>query len=152
MLKFNLLIMFGPILTPVANINRSITKSYYRNSVGAVLCYDITCRSSFEKIPNWMVEAKKHIDPIDPQFLLVGCKGDLDGCRQVSTEEGAACAKALGIYFLETSARTGKNVEEAFQTVTQEIYNRISSGEYKVDDVRKIKLQPMPVTIYPRKL
>ncbi len=81
-----------------------------------------------------MAEAKKHIDPVVPQFLLVGCKGDLGNARQVSTEEGAACAKSLGIHFLETSARTGKNVEEAFQTVTQEIYNRISTGEYKVDD------------------
>lgn len=54
--------------------------------------------------------------------------------RQVSTEEGAACAKQLNIHFLETSARTGKNVEEAFQTVTQEIYNKVTSGDYKVDD------------------
>lgn len=67
-------------------------------------------------------------------FLLVGCKGDLTNMRQVSTEEGAACAKQLNIHFLETSARTGKNVEEAFQTVTQEIYNKVTSGDYKVDD------------------
>lgn len=31
-------------------------------------------------------------------------------------------------------ARNGDNVEEAFQKITQEIYNRIASGEYKLGD------------------
>jgi len=112
---------------------RSITKSYYRNSVGAILAYDITNRSSFEKIPSWMAEAKKHIEPLRPVFLVVGCKSDLNQ-RQVSTEESISYSSSLGINFVETSAKTGENVEEAFQMITQEIYNRIQSGEYKVDD------------------
>jgi len=40
----------------------------------------------------------------------------------------------MGIHFVETSAKTGQGVEDAFRTITQEIYNRIASGEYKVDD------------------
>jgi len=113
---------------------RSITKSYYRNSVGAVVCYDITNRSSFEKIDAWMAEAKRHIEPFEPVFLMIGCKGDLDETRQVSTEEASSFAQSQGIHFLETSARTGRNVEEAFQLVTQEIFNKVQAGEYKVDD------------------
>lgn len=57
--------------------NRSITKSYYRNSVGALLIYDITNRDSFEHIPMWMNDAKRHIEPHRPVFVLVGCKLDL---------------------------------------------------------------------------
>lgn len=57
--------------------NRSITKSYYRNSVGALLIYDITKRASFDHIPIWMNDAKRHIEPHRPVFVLVGCKLDL---------------------------------------------------------------------------
>lgn len=56
---------------------RSITKSYYRNSVGALLIYDVTKRASFEHIPIWMNDAKRHIEPHRPVFVLVGCKLDL---------------------------------------------------------------------------
>uniref|UniRef100_W8B3C6 Ras-related protein Rab-39A n=1 Tax=Ceratitis capitata TaxID=7213 RepID=W8B3C6_CERCA len=116
---------------------RSITKSYYRNSVGVLLVYDITNYASFEHIPLWMMEAQRHIEPHRPVFALVGCKLDLvnaGGRREVSTEEAQTFAKEHGLHFVETSARNGVNVEEAFRMVTQEVYTRIRSGEYKVED------------------
>ncbi|XP_014239657.1 ras-related protein Rab-39A isoform X2 [Cimex lectularius] len=116
---------------------RSITKSYYRNSVGALLVYDICNRSSFESIPLWMMEAKRHIDPHEPVFALVGCKLDLVKAgieREVSEEEAQRFAQKHGIFYVETSAKTGLNVEEAFRAVTQQVYNRIQSGEYKIED------------------
>ncbi|ODM91698.1 Ras-related protein Rab-39B [Orchesella cincta] len=112
----------------------SITKSYYRNSVGAIVAYDITSRESFERIPNWISEAKRLIEPFSPTFLIVACKSDLESQRVVPVEEGFSYANAMGIHFVETSARSGNNVEEAFQQIAQEIYNRIQSGEYKIDD------------------
>lgn len=39
-----------------------------------------------------------------------------------------------GLHHVETSAKTGQNVEEAFTLVTEEVYNRIQTGEYKVED------------------
>jgi len=113
---------------------RSITKSYYRNSVGAIVAYDITSRESFERIPNWISEAKRLIEPYSPTFLIVACKSDLESQRVVPVEEGFSYANAMGIHFVETSARNGDNVEEAFQQIAQEIYNKIHSGEYKIDD------------------
>ncbi|XP_026466101.1 ras-related protein Rab-39B-like [Ctenocephalides felis] len=116
---------------------RSITKSYYRNSVGALLVYDICNRASFEHIPLWMMEAKRHIEPHKPVFVLIGCKLDLlstGGRREVSKEEALAFAEQNGLHHIETSARTGYNVEEAFSVVTQEIYNMILSGEYKIEE------------------
>lgn len=82
---------------------RSITKSYYRNSVGALLVYDVCNRSSFEHIPLWMMEAKRHIEPHRPVFALVGCKVDLVGTdnksgarREVSCEEARMFAEENG--------------------------------------------------------
>ncbi|XP_017066831.1 ras-related protein Rab-39B [Drosophila eugracilis] len=116
---------------------RSITKSYYRNSVGVLLVYDISNHASFEHIPLWMMEAQRHIEPHHPVFALVGCKLDLinaGGHREVTTEEAQKFAKQHGLHFVETSARSGANVEEAFRMVTQEVYARIRSGEYKAED------------------
>lgn len=86
---------------------RSITKSYYRNSVGALLVYDVCNRSSFEHIPLWMMEAKRHIEPHRPVFALVGCKIDLVGTeskngarREVSCEEARMFAEENGTYHL----------------------------------------------------
>lgn len=116
---------------------RSITKSYYRNSVGVLLVYDICNHASFEHIPLWMMEAKRHIEPHRPVFALTGCKLDLvsNGAqREVSRDEAKAFADQNGLFFVETSARTGVNVEEVFKTVTEEVYARIQSGEYKVEE------------------
>jgi Ras-related protein Rab-39B len=84
-----------------------------------------------------MMEAKRHIEPHRPVFGLVGCKLDLvkNGAkREVSVEEARSFAEQNGLLFVETSSREGSNVREAFQLVTQEVYNRIQSGEYKVED------------------
>jgi len=116
---------------------RSITKSYYRNSVGALLVYDVCNRASFEHIPHWMTDAKRHIEPHTPVFGLVGCKLDLISSgspREVTLEEAQAFAQKNGIFHIETSAKTGHNVEMAFTAVTQEVYARIQSGEYKIED------------------
>jgi Ras-related protein Rab-39B len=98
--------------------------------------YDITNRSSFEHIPLWMMEARRHIEPHRPVFALVGCKLDLvsSGQREVTREEARAFAEQNGLHHVETSAKTGANVEEAFHAVTQEVYSRIQTGEYKIED------------------
>ena len=64
-------------------ICRSITRSYYRNSVGALLVYDITNRESFEHICHWAEEAKLHAAPRQLSFALIGQKVDLQDQRMV---------------------------------------------------------------------
>ena len=53
---------------------RSITRSYYRNSVGALLLYDSTNYDSFEHVNDWLQEARKQIEPHQSVFILVGTK------------------------------------------------------------------------------
>ena len=53
---------------------RSITRSYYRNSVGALVVFDICNKKSLEHVPMWIMEAKRHIQPHKAVFILVGTK------------------------------------------------------------------------------
>lgn len=67
---------------------RSITRAYYRNSVGGLLLFDITNRRSFQNVHDWLEEARSHVQPHSIVFLLVGHKCDLEAQRQVRS--GAA--------------------------------------------------------------
>jgi len=115
---------------------RSITKSYYRNSVGAVVAYDVCNQDTFKHVPVWIMEAKRHIEPHQATFLLVGCKADLavGAAREVTNQQGRALADYHGISFMETSAKTGINVEEAFTLISEEIYSKLERGEYSVEE------------------
>jgi len=81
-----------------------------------------------------MLEAKTHIEPHQAVFILVGCKSDLTEQREVSSEEANSFADFNEMAFVETSAKTGENVEESFRVVGQEIYNRVQLGEYSIHD------------------
>ena len=113
---------------------RSITNSYYRNSVGALLVYDITKRSSFEHLVDWLFEARRHIEPDKAVYQVVACKTDLVDDREIPSDEGKAFADFYNIKFIETSAKKHHNIEEAFRTIAQDIYEKILSGEFKLDD------------------
>jgi small GTP-binding protein len=204
---------------------KSIVTSYYRNSVGIVLVYDVTNRESYEHLTNWFREARRHVEPspsptlspiirnqpslskrnsldtknypltstpnatpkskgrphvlnnnrriIDNKFsnpsfdgassslesnnlaggdaglsfnsltsdlqnndqiqekfkmayLVIGCKTDLESQRQVSYEDGKAFADMYGFKFIETSSKLYYNVDQAFQLLAEEIYNKIA--------------------------
>ena len=112
---------------------RSITRSYYRGAAGALLVYDITRRDTFLHLNKWLEEAQQHAQP-NMVILLIGNKSDLEHRRAVSTDEGKAFAQQHGLLFMETSAKTAFNVEQAFLQTAQEIHGKIQSGEIDVSN------------------
>jgi len=67
-------------------------------------------------------------------IMLIGNKSDLDGRRQVSTNEGEMFAREHGLIFMETSAKTAQNVEEAFLQTSTIIYENIDRGVYDLSN------------------
>ena len=55
---------------------RSISRAYYRSSVGALVVYDITKRSTFNALKGWIQEAKMNGHQ-NLNFLIIGNKSDL---------------------------------------------------------------------------
>jgi len=113
-------------------IFRSITRSYYKNSVCACVVYDITNKQSFENIKNWIEDCKKH-SPKTLLLILIGNKIDLEDQRIVSYEEGSNYAKKNGMLFFETSAKTGKNINEVFYQSCEDISKKIENGFYDLN-------------------
>lgn len=91
---------------------------YLRRASGVMLVYDVHNYTSFANIRTWVKEIRQKSDNSDLPILLVGTKCDLSQPRSVSFEEGRKLAEELGLDdFLEVSARTGQNVEQAFITL-----------------------------------
>ena len=92
---------------------RSAVEKFFKKSDCVFLVYEITNRKSFKNISNWIKECKSKASE-NVLIVLIGNKCDLNEKRQVTTEEGENLAKKYKISFYETSAKTGKNVQEAF--------------------------------------
>lgn len=114
--------------------HRSITRAYYRNSVGGLLLFDITNRRSFQNVHEWLEEARSHVQPHSIVFLLVGHKCDLEPQRQVSQQEAEKLAAAYGMRYVETSARDAINVERAFTELTRDIFELVKNGEISIQE------------------
>lgn len=105
---------------------RAVTSAYYRGALGAMLVYDITKRQSFDHVARWVEELRAHTDNSSIVIMLVGNKADLVDSRAVPVEDAVEFAENQGLFFSETSALNGDNVESAFLKLLEEIYNVIS--------------------------
>ena len=92
---------------------RTITTAYYRGAMGILLVYDVTDEKSFNNIRTWYANVEQHASE-GVNKILIGNKCDMDDKRVISEEQGRALAQELGIPFVETSAKSGINVEDAF--------------------------------------
>ena len=111
---------------------RSITRSYYKNTACAIIVYEISNKKSFENISSWIEECK-NTAPKSILMVLVGNKCDLDN-REVTEEEGREFAEKNGMIFFETSAKTGKNVEELFKESVKVIDQKIKENYYDLEN------------------
>lgn len=116
---------------------KSVTRSYFRGASGALLVFDISRKSTFSHVTDWLNDLRQIAEP-DIVVILVGNKADLAGeRREVSAEEATAWARQNGVLrYVETSAKTGEYVEEAFLGVAERIYQNIQAGKYDLNDRR----------------
>ncbi|MEW6069776.1 MAG: tetratricopeptide repeat protein [Candidatus Thermoplasmatota archaeon] len=98
---------------------RSVHSTYFQGADGALIVCDVTRKESLENIDNW-VEALHKITGKVP-IIILGNKSDLVIQAAVNEKDLELLSKKFDCKYLLTSAKTGKNVEEAFSTLTKEL-------------------------------
>ncbi|CAL8336101.1 unnamed protein product [Lota lota] len=86
-----------------------------------LIVYSITDRSSFESASELRIRLRRLRQADDIPIILVGNKSDLVRSRDISIEEGRACAVMFDCKFIETSACLHHHVGELFQGVVRQI-------------------------------
>jgi hypothetical protein len=94
----------------------------------------MTNYDSFEHASDWLQEAKRHIEPNISVFMLVGTKHDKEHLREVPIEQAQQFADYHNLSFMETSSKTGHNVEETFLQISRQIYEMLEEGKIKMQD------------------
>ncbi|EGD90240.1 hypothetical protein H112_02711 [Trichophyton rubrum D6] len=137
---------------------KSITRSYFRGASGALLVFDITRPPTFASLTQWLQDLRQ-IAEERIVVILVGNKSDLvdskgkekdadnpdndnadnesNKTQRVTREEAEEwCRQNNVVRYVETSAKSGENVERAFREVAERIYRNIQHGRYDLNDRR----------------
>ncbi len=104
---------------------RFLLPTYVRGARGGLFLFDITNYSSIAHIDDWLSVIRKEIRAEDVfPIIVAGGKADLAENREVSAEEGIKIAKSRNVDgFIETSSKTGENVEKTFEALTRLMLN-----------------------------
>jgi len=99
---------------------KEVRASFYGGAQCVLLVFDVTRKETMDKLKDWILEAAKNSGGTIKAFALIGNKCDLPE-REITEEEGQEFAQYLSerlkftIPYIETSAKTGKNIEYLFQ-------------------------------------
>ncbi|KAJ6252455.1 ras-like protein rasd [Anaeramoeba flamelloides] len=117
--------------------------SYMREGEGFLVVYAINSRNSFDEVSSFREQITQAKDSDEVPMMIVGNKNDLENERQVSQGEGTDLAKSFNSPFIETSAKTRTNVEEAFFGLVREI-RKVKFGSNNDNDKKSQKKKKKP--------
>uniref|UniRef100_A0A8D2N242 RAD protein n=1 Tax=Zonotrichia albicollis TaxID=44394 RepID=A0A8D2N242_ZONAL len=100
-----------------------------------IIVYSVTDKVSFEKASELRIQLRRARQTEDIPIILVGNKSDLVRSREVSVDEGRACAVVFDCKFIETSAALHHNVKDLFEGIVRQIRLRKDSKE---DNARRM--------------
>jgi len=95
-------------------------RHFYKGTDAVILIFDLTNRQSFESVSNWFNDIKKYEK--DLTGLIFGNKEDLLNERKIPTGEALKIAETLDLEYIETSALTGKNIEQSFYKLAETLF------------------------------
>ncbi|MFW9878426.1 MAG: Rab family GTPase [Candidatus Thorarchaeota archaeon] len=95
-------------------------RHFYKGTDAVILIFDLTNRESFESVSDWYNDIRKYEQHIIG--IIFGNKEDLLKERKIPAEEALKIAESLNLEYVETSALTGKNIEQSFYKVAETLF------------------------------
>lgn len=104
-----------------------VRREFHRDAQGLMLVYDVSEPASFASLSRWMIEHRECGG--NPSIVLL-CANKVDGepasaaARKVSEAEGRKYAATHGFTYMETSAKSGANVDAMFAVIFKGIADK----------------------------
>ncbi|XP_015791906.1 ras-related protein Rab-10 [Tetranychus urticae] len=117
----------------------TITTSYYRGASGIMLVYDITNLKSFDSVAKWLRTIDEHANE-DVEKMILGNKCDMEDKRIIPREKAEAVAREHGIRFLETSAKSNLNINQAFMELAEAILIKRTAGRGSLEAADRVNI------------
>ena len=117
---------------------RAITKNYYKGSHGIILIYDVTNLQTFENVKTWVNQIREEASP-NVVIYIAANKIDMEEERKVPKEDGEKLAEELGFPFVETSAKSGININETLEDLVERIDKVYGNVQQKPTKIYKAK-------------
>ncbi|MFW9942575.1 MAG: Rab family GTPase [Candidatus Thorarchaeota archaeon] len=97
-----------------------LRSSFFNGANGALVVFDVSRWHTYEELDEWISDLQEFAGENVP-FILIGNKVDLieDVYGEYDKESAEQFAKSQNTFYVETSAKTGENVEDAFLNLTQ---------------------------------
>lgn len=114
-----------------------LIKLYIRTAHAALVLFSVTSQKSFQCAKTFAAQLVQFRDPVRRPIPLVLLATQIDRAseRVVSPEEAQAFADTLGVPYVETSAKTGEGVREAFEEAVRLV--RFAKENTNTDDTDK---------------
>ncbi len=130
-------------------------QTYYLGTQAAFIVFDLTNKESYENIKQWYAELEEFIGGREIPIIIIGNKYDLKEQRVVTYQDGVQLVNRLSqkpnikISYIETSALSGENVEDAFTLIAFHYISK--SKEEEEDIVKQDLLEELNLIIMKRK-
>ena len=112
---------------------RSIAKNYFRIAHAIIFVCDLTSEETFKMLKFWMEDSKNNVDP-NVEIILAANKSDLIEKREVSEKKLKDFSSKNNMQYFETSAKTGKGVEDLFNALINKLFLKKDVGVVLPDD------------------
>jgi small GTP-binding protein len=109
-------------------IFKTVIEKYFGGANAGFIVYDVTRPETYDSVRVWYEEMMRFLPRTTP-VIVVGNKTDLP--RRVDKKDGERVAKELGADYIETSARTGANIDQAFDKIVKKLMSEVMMAPQK---------------------
>ena len=106
---------------------KSITKNLFLRVQGILVVYDITDENSFKNVKLWIQLIKGDCGEHMP-IIILGNKNDLEENRVINKDDAISYAKEENVLYIETSPKTGENIQNAINEISEKILESSEIG------------------------
>lgn len=111
---------------------KNISSTFYKGAMIIILAYAIDHAPSFANVENWIKQIHEHTSS-EVAMFLVGNKADMRDERKVTAESGRKLAELYDMQFFEVSAKDGTGIEDLFDDIGVQAYERIRQQANQAD-------------------